>query len=221
MIKKIEQDKKKLIEQHIGYNFKNIEMLSHAISHPSVSPSKFELLEFIGDRVLNLAISQFLWKKQTFKTEREYADQLALYSNKKALINVGYSWKLNEVIFWQGMKVNLPTIVADACEAIIAVIFLESGWSTVYEVIVREFSQKLQKQKFIDSKSLLQTWAHKNSLLFEYKLLDKSGPAHKPIFCVKLQVENHKFEIAKGTSKQNAEKEAALQFLKKHASIKI
>ncbi len=207
----------KLLETHIDYKFTNEFYSSNAITHPSYKKSKFELLEFTGDRVLGLSIAKTIWHEK-HRSERECAEQLATKVNRFALLEIAKLWEINKYILWHGPKEHIDSILVDACEAIIGAVFLDGGWDAAHKLIQDSWPKKSMSFTELDPKSILQKWAHKISIEYKYTLINQSGPAHNPEYTIELTVNQHKI-TGISNSIRSAEKSAALKFLKKHTDL--
>ncbi|QEK39280.1 ribonuclease III family protein [Candidatus Nesciobacter abundans] len=203
------------LEKKLGYSFKNIKNLIHAMTHPSFHKSDFEMLEFIGDRVLNLAIANKLWNKK-YKSEKEYAEKLATQVNRFSLLKIANIWELDKYILWSGS--DIKSILVDACEAVIGAIFIDGGWEKANDLIHSSWPDETMCFEELDPKSVLQQWGHKTAASYKYKTIEKVGPAHKPQFTIQLTV-NQYIVTTTSTSKRTAEKQAALEFLKKYTDL--
>lgn len=204
-----------LLEQNIKYKFKNKFYPSNAIMHPSYKKSKFELLEFVGDRVLNLAIAKMTWNDKN-ASEQECAEELATKVNKHALLKVAKVWNVEDYILYTGEAAD--NILSDACEAIIGAVFLDGQWDAAYELVENNWSKEAMSFVELDPKSVLQRWVHKTSKQYKYTLLSQDGPPHKPRYTVELRV-NKYTTIGINKSIRSAEKNAAFEFLKKHTNL--
>ena len=209
-------------EKKIGYQFKDRTLLSDSLTHPSIEQSRFELLEFIGDRALSLCIGKMLWDNNVsngkmFYSEKEYAQNFMPMINKSALLQAGVKLDLQKYVMWKGEKEHENTIIQDACEALIGAYFLDAGFEKVYNFVSTTWS-KLQFQSFkiADPKSILQNWGNRVNVKIEYKLISQEGPPHKPKYVVRLDVVNYKSIWGTGTSIKDAEKHVAAQFLKEN-----
>ncbi|USO00888.1 MAG: hypothetical protein H6845_01005 [Alphaproteobacteria bacterium] len=205
------------LEQTIHYKFNNIAFAEHALTHPSYQKSNFELLEFMGDRVLNLCVAQMIWNEK-HTSERECAENLATRVNKYALLEIAKLWKLERCVLFTAPKEQINTILVDACEAIIGAVFLDGGWNNSYKIIERDWPKDTMSFIELDPKSILQKWTHKMSHEYKYTLIHQSGPAHNPKYTVELTVHIYK-TIGVSNSIRTAEKNAALKFLKKHTDL--
>ncbi len=127
-----------------------------------------------------------------------------------------YFFKFKKLYLKKNSKIE-NKIISDACEAIIGAIFLDQGIKVVEKFILDLWKEHINNttQTKIDSKTRLQEYSLKKfKKLPIYKLIDNSGPRHKPIFKIEVKIKNSKATIGKGFSKKDAEQNAATQLLK-------
>lgn len=212
-------------EKKLGYVFNNISFLEKALTHPSALPSgegvDFERLEFLGDRVLGLVISSWLFKEFPDEKEGELAKRFTGLVRKETLVSVAQSLVLDQVMIMKrerssSQEKRLETILADGCEALIGALYLDGGIEVAKSFIhcywQDSFNQSQEPPQ--DPKSILQEWVQgrgKNHP--QYEVIQSSGPAHAPEFIVEVQVEGFDPVRGQGTSKKLAEKEAAQNML--------
>ena len=211
-------------EKHISYTFKNKNLLIESLIHPSfIKDNKvkkvnmfndFERLEFLGDRVLGLAISSILFKKFIDNNEGDLSKRLAYLVQKNFLYKISVDLKINSILKFtskKNEKMNI-SILADSIESLIGAIYLDGGFSSAKKFIKNLWGPYLdiKDQNIQDSKTKLQELSQqKLKKLPEYKLIKKEGPSHSPIFTVSLKVLNLKKIKASGNSIREAEKNAA------------
>lgn len=213
------------LEKAIGYAFKDKQFLKRALTHPSALPSgqgvDFERLEFLGDRVLGLVISQWLFEEFPREKEGDLAKRLAGLVCKETLVKIAKSLELaNHMAMKQerGISQNkrLETLLADGCEALIGGLYLDGGLEVPRDFIHTHWKDLFQStpEPPRDAKSALQEWiqgrGHSHP---EYVILESSGPAHAPRFVVQVQVKGFAPVTGEGSSKRLAEKNAAQNML--------
>ena len=217
MINKID-----IIEKKIGIKFKNKNLLIRSLTHKSYdSTYNNEKLEFLGDRVLGLVISKKLLEIYPEEKEGILDKKLASLVNKKKCFEIAKSLGLEKFILVRNSKKKVAKIenkiISDCCESLIGAIYLDRGLDVVENFILKNWKihLKLSSVTFIDSKTKLQEYSLKKfKLLPIYKLLDNSGPRHKPIFKVGVRLQNSKQVNATGNSIKDAEQRAATLLLK-------
>ena len=210
------------LQNKINLKFKNINLLKRAITHKSHDPiNNYEKLEFLGDRVLGLIISMKLLKMYPKEKEGFLDKKLASLVNKNRCYEIGQSLKLHQFILVGNSskkKIKIENkIVSDCCEALIGAIYLDQGLNIVQKFILKTWKVHIKASAvtFIDSKTKLQEYSLKKfKTLPIYKLLENSGPKHKPIFKVGVRLQNSEFVNAVGNSKKDAQQKAATLLLK-------
>ena len=222
----------KKFQEVIGYHFHDEKLLRQALTHSSFANEKHlkkhsdnERLEFLGDAVLEIISSEFLYKEYPDKPEGELTKlrasivcepTLALCTKDIALGEYLLLGKGEDQTGGRGRK----SILSDALEAVIGAIYLDGGFANAKEFVTSFILNDLEnKQLFYDSKTILQEVvqaAHKEVV---YEIIDETGPEHDKNFIAKAYVEGM-FEVtANGHTKKHAEQRAAyeaLVYLKKH-----
>ena len=211
------------LEQNLGFKINNFALYKKAITHKSADKiNNYEKLEFLGDRVLGLCISKKLL--EIFPNEKEgiLDKKLASLVNKKRCFEVAKSLELEKFIFVGNTRKKIlkieNKIVSDCCEALIGAIYLDQGLNITEKFILKTWKIHIKASvvTFIDSKTKLQEYSLKKfKTLPIYKLLENSGPKHKPIFKVGVRLQNLEFVNAVGNSKKEAQQTAATLLLKK------
>ena len=222
MTKLIVQD----IEKIIGFKFKEKNLLIKSFTHKSFdSINSNEKLEFLGDRVLGLVISKRLLEIYPDEKESILDKKLAYLVNKKKCFEISKSLGLEKYILTSNKKnadVKIENkIVSDCCESLLGAVYLDQGFSVVEKFILKIWKKDLDSSSitFIDAKTKLQEYSLKKfKKLPIYKLLENSGPRHKPVFKIAVKLDNTKFFNANGNSKKDAEQTAAKLLLN---SIKL
>ena len=210
------------LEKKINIKFKNFELLIKSLTHKSYdSIYNNEKLEFLGDRVLGLVITKKLLEIYPEDKEGILDKKLASLVNKKKCFEIAKSLGLEKFVLVGNSKKKLikieNKIISDCCEALIGAIYLDQGFDVVENFILKFWKIHLKSSvvTFVDSKTKLQEYSLKKfKILPIYKLLDNSGPRHKPIFKVGVSLQNSKMIIATGNSKKDAQQKAATLLLK-------
>ena len=213
------------LEKNINYKFNNINLLKEAITHSSyqknnykIKKKNYERLEFLGDRVLGLVLSEYLIK--TFPKEKEgiLDNYFQKYANQENLYN--YAKKINIHVFLKTQKgdnlENNKSILGDVVEAIIGAIYLDSGLKSCAKFIKKKIIDKelIYSKPLKHPKSILQEYSLSTyQTLPKYSILNKYGNEHKPIYEVSVSINNDNLVSAKGTSLKNAEESAASKLL--------
>ncbi len=218
MIKKISK-----LQDLIKVNFKNQDLLIKSLTHKSYDKkNNYEKLEFLGDRVLGLAISKKLIDLYPDEEEGILDKKLASLVNKNICYEVGNKLGLKNYIFIgkQGTKKSIiqNKIVSDSCEALIGAVYIEKGFEFTEKFVLKIWKDFILTSNTleIDPKTKLQEYSLKKyKSLPIYKLISNTGPRHKPKFKVAVKIKNFDFVESFGSSKKNAEQSAAKAFLKK------
>ena len=211
------------LQKSIKVKFKNIELLKKAITHKSFdSINNYEKLEFLGDRLLGLVISKKLLSMYPDVKEGLLDKKLASLVNKEKCYEVGTKLKLDEFILIgnnkKSSKVEIK-IVSDAIESLIGAIYYEKGFDFVEKFVLNLWKDLLDSSKItvIDAKTKLQEYSLKKfKILPIYKLVNTSGPKHKPMFKIAVRLKNSEFVDGLGKSKKIAEQNAANKYIKKY-----
>ena len=212
----------KKVEQTIGYNFKNINLLKRALTHKSFDNSyNNEKLEFLGDRVLGLVISKKLIEKFPDEKEGIIDKKFANLVNKKTCCEVAKKINIRRFMYLaksqKSLNRSIDRMTGDCVEALIGAIFLDSGIKDVEEFILKLWKKFIENSKItlIDSKTQLQEYSLKKyKELPKYTFYKKQGPQHKPFFKTDVQIPYSKKTIGTGTSKKSAQQNAATKLLK-------
>tara|TARA_X000001036_G_C20555106_1_gene756023 strand:+ start:31 stop:696 length:666 start_codon:yes stop_codon:yes gene_type:complete len=215
-------DKSKELEKIIKYNFKDTNLLVKSLTHKSFNGEKNnEKLEFLGDRVLGLIIAHKLLEKFPDEKEGIIDKKFANLVNKKTCSLIGKKLNLKKFILLGSSHKKLERsedkIISDCLEAIVGAIYLDGGLKVVEKFILNFWNFFLDKSIItqIDSKTQLQEYSLKKfKELPKYFFHKKTGPQHKPIFKTEVQIPNSKKISGSGTSKKNAQQNAAFKLLK-------
>ncbi len=199
-----------------GINIKNDDLLNMALTHSSFSnehnTKNYERLEFLGDAVLELVISEYLFK-HTDKKEGDMSKIRASYVCEEALDAYAKDINLQEyILVGHGQEKDInSTIIADVFESVLAVIYLECGLLVVKKFILDLIVPYIEKevQFKYDYKSLLQEMVQTDRKSLEYVLVKEEGPAHKKTFSVEVHIDNMIYGSGVGNSKKEAEQNAA------------
>ena len=221
----------KEFQKKIGHDFKNFGLLVKAFIHRSfVNESKEadehnERLEFLGDAVLELIVTEYLFQKFPEKPEGEMtALRSALVKGERLAevareLDAGKYLKLSKGEARSG-GANKPYLLANVFEAILGAVYLDAGFKKAKKLVEKFLLPKLEKiiaeGAQIDAKSNFQELAQARlAITPEYKVLSESGPDHEKIFEMGAYVGDQLFGKGKGPSKQAAEQAAAAEALKK------
>ena len=216
------EKKIKELEKIIKYNFKKSSLLKKALTHKSLdNNNNNEKLEFLGDRVLGLIISEKLLNKFPNEKEGIIDKKFANLVNKKTCLLVAKRINLKKFILLgashKKIERSADKINSDCLEAIIGAIYLDGGLKSVEKFILNFWSEYLLKSSvtLIDAKTKLQEFSLKKfKELPKYIFFKETGPQHRPLFKTEVQIRNSKKIIGVGSSKKNAQQNAATKLLK-------
>jgi len=214
------------LEKKLGLSFKNKDLLIQAFCHRSYlneNPEFYlnhnERLEFLGDAVLELVITEYLFQKYPQKSEGELTNWRAALVNAKQLSKVAQSLNFDEyLLLSRGERKEIGKarqyISANVFEALIGSIYLDSGYKKSQEFIekhlIKDLSKIIKEGLLKDSKSGFQEQAQeKVGITPIYKVLEEWGPDHAKHFIVGVFLENELVAKGEGSSKQEAEERAA------------
>ncbi len=215
------------IQLGLGYSFQDIRLLKTALVHRSYLNERDrdvqvtehnERLEFLGDAVLELVVTEFLFLNYTEDEGILTAYRSALV-NYKTIGSVGIDLGLeNEILLSKGEKEELGkarlTIVADCVEAVIGSMFLDGGIAPCTDFIRNQIMNKLEQviatQSYKDFKTILQEFSQKHlKMTPQYKLISSEGKDHEKVFTIGVWISYEKLGEGEGRSKQDAETSAA------------
>lgn len=214
------------LEKKLGYTFKNKELLQQALTHSSSVNDRQksnERLEFLGDRVLGLVVADMLMAEFPNENEGALGYRFAALVRRESLERVAEHLRLEFHI----KRENDPTemrarqrsgLLANACEAVIAALYLDGGLVAAQAFIKKNWLDLLKEDLSPpkDSKTRLQEYAQsKGWALPQYKVVEQKGPDHAPQFIVEAQVKDQSPARGSGLSKRAAETNAAENMLLK------
>lgn len=211
------------LEQHLGYTFKTPALLERALTHPSLrqnrSDPSYERLEFLGDRVLGLLIAELLMDRFPDFPEGELARRLAVLVSGSTLADVALSISLEAYIHVGPGESAAGTqrrvsVMADCLEAVIGALYRDGGLEAARGFVWGQWSTLVETVEPRVAKTELQEWLQGRGLpLPEYRVVEREGPAHAPLFTIQLTVSGQPPVTATGASKRAAELDAAAQML--------
>ncbi len=212
----------KKLENIIKINFNNKELLKRSMIHKSFNKSyNNEKLEFLGDRVIGLVISQKLLNLYPEENEGIIDKKFANLVNKKTCKTIANQLYLKKFIktgnSFKNIKSSDEKILSDCCEALIGAIYLDQGIAVSEKFILSNWKNFIKNSKItqIDPKTKLQEYSLKKyKKLPIYKMFKQSGPNHNPFFKVEVQISNSKKYFGYGKSKKLAQRSAASKLIK-------
>lgn len=223
-----EKDRMEQFQQKINYKFKNDRLLYEALSHSSFANenkkhrNSNERLEFLGDSVLSIVVSDYIFEHFKHLPEGELSKLRASLVCESSLFEFSKKIDLGEYIFLgKGEELTggrtRPSIISDAFEAVIAAIYLDGGMKPVTKYILSFIPKNISpkgSKSFHDYKTMLQEIIQRNpEEKVEYFLKSESGPDHDKSFTVQVRLNNNVIGEGSGHSKKNAEQAAAREAL--------
>lgn len=216
------------LAQTLAHDFTEPSLLREALTHPSTDLQDrgrarfgYERLEFLGDRVLGLVIAEWLLERFPNEAEGSLAKRHTALVRREALALVARDIGLGQYLILSpgesdsGGREN-EAILSDACEAVIAALYLDGGLEPARRFIRTAMAEAIDihTKPPQDPKTTLQEWAQARALpLPKYTTVSRSGPDHRPLFEVQVSIEGESPASATGTSKRIAEGQAATALL--------
>lgn len=218
-------------EKLLGYEFMDKSLLNQAFIHSSYANEneKFknyfnERLEFLGDAVLELVFTEILYKNFSHKDEGYLTKLRSKLVCEKSFSCIADELHLSKyLLLGKGEEAtggrDRSSIKADTFEALSGAIYLDSGYKSIYSLVEENFNHIVQDQRtnhngFVDYKSRLQEYLHKNKIYeFKYILCKEEGLPHDKTFYIDVYVNSRKISSGKGKNKKEAEQSAAKKAL--------
>lgn len=221
-VKRKTKPKASELETMIGYRFSDQTLLESALTHISALKGQgrsgsYQRLEFLGDHVLGLVVSEMLFEAFPKAEEGELSRRLADLVRRESCaevarsIDLGASLRLGASEVRAGGRTRIA-ILADVCESLIGAVFLDGGYKAAKTLVERYWSDRMRKpaRPLRDPKTVLQEWAQARGLPTPtYREVERTGPHHDPVFKVAVQLPQRDVAEGKGRSKRAAEQAAA------------
>lgn len=212
------------LEERIGHIFSDRTLIAAALTHVSAAAGRkrenYQRLEFLGDRVLGLAVSEMLYDAFPKADEGELSRRLASLVRKETCAEVARAWGVEPYVRLgegeQPATAAKTTILADVCESIIGAVFLDAGYDAAKSVVTAAFGEQMRspERPLRDPKTVLQEWVQARGLPPPlYRETSRSGPDHAPEFTVCVEVPGYPTAEGKGLAKRLAEQAAAAAFM--------
>ena len=210
----------KAFEGRIGHGFSKPDLLVRAVTHSSISSATRpdnQRLEFLGDRVLGLVMSEALLAADKTATEGQLAPRFNALVRKETCADVARQIGLGDVLKLGRSEMlsggrRKEALLGDAMEALIAAVYLDAGFVAARDLVLRLWGDRIGtvKQDARDPKTSLQEWAQARAMPPpKYDMIGRSGPDHQPNFTVAVVLQNGAREEAQAGSKRAAEQLAA------------
>ncbi len=211
------------LQEQLGYEFRDVSLLSRAVTHRSFGRNNNERLEFVGDGILDCVIALNLYNLYPDLSEGELSKMRASLVNQEGLAQIADLLNLGAYIFLGDGELKSggrerPSILADCLEALFAAIVLDSSFENARQVIEKLFYYPLREQQISknkDYKTQLQEYLQARKLkLPAYNIIAMSGPEHDMVFSIECVIEELKLSaIGKGKGKKQASQAAAFNLL--------
>lgn len=215
------------LQKRIGYHFYDEKLIRQALTHSSYANERkinkcgdYERLEFLGDAILEMVSSEFLFRKYPDMPEGKLTKLRASMVCEPSLAFCAKDLELGKFLFLgKGEEAtggrNRASVTSDVMEAIIGAIFLDGGLESAKLFIMNYILNDIEdKQLFYDSKTILQEQIQKTpGKTISYVLTGEEGPDHDKIFCVDVLIDGETLASGKGKNKKSAEQEAAYKVL--------
>lgn len=215
-------------QRKIGVKFDNLSILELALTHSSYANENNlneynERLEFLGDSVLQLCITEYLYENCKDNDEGDLTRKRATIVCESSLHKVGVQWELGKFIklskgeSQSGGSTRVSTI-ADTVEAVIAAVYLDKGYKFACKFILKFFKDIIKTSEiinYLDHKTRLQELIQSETTeKIKYNLVREEGPSHKKTFYVNVVIGGKEYGFGRGCSKKEAEQSAAQETLK-------
>jgi len=216
------------LEARIGHVFRDADLAARALTHVS-SPSagaqgrgqSYQRLEFLGDRVLGVAVAEMLYVAFPLATEGDLSMRLAKLVRRETCAAIAEEWDVGpHLVMGQGEARGggrkKAAILSDICESLIGAVFLDAGYEAARDLVQRSWRARMDAdvEPERDAKTAVQEWAQARALASpRYVEVERSGPAHAPQFVMQVELEGFEPERGEASSKRAAEQVAAQAFL--------
>ncbi len=215
----------------VGHDFQNAELLIRAVTHASIATATRpdnQRLEFLGDRVLGLVISEALFKADRGASEGQLAPRFNALVRKETCADVAREVDLGAVLRLGRSEMvsggrRKEALLADAMEAVIAAVYLDAGLEPARAMILRLWSDRIGavEDDARDAKTALQEWAQaRGQVPPSYREVSREGPDHAPVFMIEAKLASGETAQASAPAKRHAEQAAAKALLKRMESRK-
>ena len=215
------------LQEALGYHFHDVGLLKHALKHPSFSNENGEpkeasnqRLEFLGDAVLELISSVFLFNRTPVLQEGVMTKVRAALVCEPTLAEAARKVNLGDyIILGKGEareRINTrDSVISDAFEAVIGAMYLDGGFEQAQNFVNKFVLTDIESAGlFRDAKTVLQEYVSQNKMELEYRVIEESGPCHDRFYRVQAILNNREYGIGEGSSKKKGEQGAAYQTLK-------
>jgi ribonuclease-3 len=210
------------LQKRLAYEFNDIAHLTRALTHRSKDPDNNERLEFLGDSILGFLVAEWLYKRFPEAAEGKLSRMRSMIVRKETLAVAARNLQIQDALIMGEGELksggfNRDSILADAVEALIGAVYLDSGINESRQVVMAQFEKALNEltpnSVYKDPKSRLQEYLQQHSLPVPvYQIVGTEGQPHRQTFQVSCTIEGYdKPFVATGSSRRNAEQSAAEQ----------
>ena len=214
------------LQEHLGHIFSSPALLKLALSHASIGANSNERLEFLGDRVLGLIVAERLYADYPDIPEGGLAVRLNALVRREACARAGEAAGLAPYLIMAVSESGSggrqkSAILAGACEAVIAALYLDGGYPAAKRFVLTYWDEQFAslKPELRDAKTALQEWAQSGVLSKKaqpaYVVTERTGPDHAPVFKVEVWIAGHESQTGEGSTKREAEQDAARRMLER------
>ena len=222
------------LEARLGYKFRDAEVAARALTHLSAPATggqgrldSYQRLEFLGDRVLGLAVAEMLYEAFPQASEGELSMRLAALVRRETCAEVAKEWEVGPHVVLgigeaQAGGRKKAAILADIAESLIGAVFVEAGFEAARSVIAKAWRARMDavEEPERDAKTAMQEWAQARGLAApNYVEIDRSGPPHAPHFTIQVSLEGFAPAHGSASSKRGAEQAAARAFMARQAGM--
>ncbi len=210
----------KSFSDRLGYKFENPALLVRALTHASIASATRpdnQRLEFLGDRVLALVMSEALFQADPSASEGQLAPRFNALVRRETCadvaraVDLGTALKLGRSEMVSGGR-RKEALLADALEAVIAAVYLDGGYEAARQVVLRLWGERIARvdSDARDAKTALQEWAQaRGQAVPDYSEISREGPDHAPVFTIEVRLVSGETEAATAPTKRQAEQAAA------------
>ncbi|MFQ5629094.1 MAG: ribonuclease III [bacterium] len=214
------------VHKTLNYKFSQSGLIEQALKHRSILPAlnqkrvdSNERLELLGDAVLGLAVTEFLYKRYPHKEEGELTSMKSLLVSRKILARIATKLGIGKLLLLTDSEIKsggqtMHSIIADALEAIIGALYLDGGLETAKKFVIQnvlgDYETILNEEIYKNFKSILLEYSQSRSLGAPFYIIrSEDGPDHNKLFTVEVRIQNKTVGVGAGNSKKRAEQRAA------------
>jgi ribonuclease III len=220
------------LEARLGYSFRDRDLAALALTHLSAQTGaggraqSYQRLEFLGDRVLGMAVAAHLYAAFPQASEGELSMRLAKLVRRETCAAIAAEWDVGPQVVLglgeaRGGGRKKAAILSDVCESLIGAVFVDGGFEAARDLILRSWGPRMtaDAEPARDAKTAVQEWAQARGLAApHYEEAARSGPAHAPHFVMRVVLHGFEPETGEASSKRAAEQAAAQAFLDRRST---